>query len=151
MTEKSTNPRVKLTCQCLGKPRHGPSKFDTRVSWFLSHHLTIEVDSISLCSQFTNVFNASHLVLWRLHSSIMARLRGFTLRSCWRLRCVLLWRNGANVLRDVTLDHEIRPKDTLTLFICSMWRDGIKPLNPKCFPSFSVLSWMSTAFQNDYF
>ena len=47
VTEKSTNPCVK-TCPCLGKPRHGLSKFDTRVSWFLSHHRTIEVDSISL-------------------------------------------------------------------------------------------------------
>ena len=25
VTEKSTNPRVKLTCPCLGKPRHGQS------------------------------------------------------------------------------------------------------------------------------
>ena len=25
VTEKSTNPRFKLTCQCLGKPRHGLS------------------------------------------------------------------------------------------------------------------------------
>ena len=48
MTEKSTNPRVKLTCPCLGKPRHGQSEFDTRVSWYLSHHRTIDVDSISL-------------------------------------------------------------------------------------------------------
>ena len=48
VTEKSTNPRVKLTCPCLGKPRHGLSKFDTRVSWFLSHHRTKEVDSINL-------------------------------------------------------------------------------------------------------
>ena len=48
VTEKSTNPRVKLTCPCLGKPRHGLSKFDIRVSWFLSHHRTIEVDSIIL-------------------------------------------------------------------------------------------------------
>ena len=48
VTEKSTNPRVKLTCPCLGKPRHGLSEFDTRVSWFLSHHRTIDVDSINL-------------------------------------------------------------------------------------------------------
>ena len=48
VTEKSANPRVKLTCPCLGKPRHGLSLFDTRVSWFLSHHQTIDVDSMSL-------------------------------------------------------------------------------------------------------
>ena len=49
VTEKLTNPRVKFTCPCLGKPRHGLSEFDTRVSWFLSHHRTIDVDSINPC------------------------------------------------------------------------------------------------------
>ena len=48
VTEKSTDPHVKLTCPCLGKPRHGQSEFDTRVSWFLSHHQTIDVNSINL-------------------------------------------------------------------------------------------------------
>ena len=47
VTEKSTNPGVKFTCPCLGKPWHGQSEFDTRVSWFLSHHRTIDVGSIS--------------------------------------------------------------------------------------------------------
>ena len=49
--ENSTNTHPKLTCPCLGKPQHGLSWFDTRVSWFLSHHRTIEVDSISLFTE----------------------------------------------------------------------------------------------------
>ena len=54
VTEKSTYTRVKLTCQCLSKPWHGLSSFYTRVSWFFSHHRTIEVDYI--CSEVSMNF-----------------------------------------------------------------------------------------------
>ena len=72
--------------------------------------------------------------LWRVSVASPCALVDGSWR--WRLRCLLLWRHGANVLHDVTLGHEIRPKDTLTLFICSMRRDGILAALSNTFPEF---------------
>ena len=43
VTEKSTNPECQIN---LSRPQHGLGGFDTQPSRFLSHHRTIEVDSI---------------------------------------------------------------------------------------------------------
>ena len=63
VTEKSTNPRVKLTCPCLGKPRHGLSKFDIRVSWFLSHHRTLSRHQLASANRVTALTSRDG-ILW---------------------------------------------------------------------------------------
>ena len=87
-----------------------------------------------------------HCPLWRCALSFLAcHACAFYGVTCIRLTApCFLWRHSAAVVRGVTLEHEVRPKDAkLRLSVNPMGCYSIQALHPETFPRPPIIAWIS--------